>query len=117
MITGVYLKNAYGEKLETISPFNDINWNEAPFSSFAILKVNPPKPLVENNGSLEFGQAIQVTDWKTFIDSFRQLRNNMAHGSKLILGIKGMVQRDEELIKAGLSFIQFLENNHLIQLQ
>lgn len=117
MITGVYLKNAYGTKLEQISPFNAIKWNEDPFSNFSILKTNPPKPLVEKNGSLEFGEAIQVTDWNTFIDSFRQLRNNIAHGSKLILGIKGMEQRDEKLIKAGLSFIQFLEENCLVQLQ
>lgn len=115
-ITGVDLQKAYGVELETKFPFSSIKWNEGPFPNFSILKTNPPKPLVEKNGSLEFGEAIQVNDWNTFIGSFRQLRNNMAHGSKLILGIKGIVQRDEELIKAGLSFIQFLENERLIEL-
>lgn len=119
-ITGVFYKNAFSAQLEKVHPFGGINWSDSPFSDFSILKENPPKKLRmvtdQNKKSPKFVDISPVNSWDTFIDSFRQLRNNLAHGAKF-LDSMGLDKRDNELIAAGLSFINFLESESIISLQ
>jgi hypothetical protein len=116
-ITGVLYKNAFEKVLEEKDPFETINWQDTPYSSFSILKYNPPKQLIERYGELEFNNSVlPITTWDEFIDSFRQIRNNLVHGAKFLHGMN-LEERDNELISAGLAFISFLESKNIISLQ
>ncbi len=119
-ITGVLYKKAFSSKLEGTHPFLGIDWNNSPFSTFRVLKEKPPKKLrmVTNQGKKkpEFVDIGTVNSWDTFIDSFRQLRNNLVHGAKFVHSM-GLDSRDDALIAAGLSFIKFLETKNIISLQ
>lgn len=114
-IEGVLYKNTYVAQLDAKHPFDDIDWDKPPFKNFLILKTSPPKPLVEKNNNLEFGEAQKVRDWGSFIDSFRQLRNNITHGAKLFFSMQ-LEPRDDELISAGLAFINFLNDEFSLNL-
>jgi len=108
-IKRVHYKVAYSQELEENHPFRKINWDDQPFRNFSILQKSPPQPLIEVGDVLDFGNAEEVENWDSFIDSFRQLRNNITHGAKFF-GSLQLEQRDEELIKAGLAFIDFLDD-------
>lgn len=109
-------KNAYEKKLEESFKFKTIDWTEKPFSSFKILKENPPGKLHVENGHLLFKKDwIVVNDWSSFIDSFRQVRNNVFHGAKMFKsGNLALEDRDYELVSAALAFISLLEQKGLV---
>ena len=111
----VHYRNAYKDQLEQKHPFNQIDWDNAPFNNFSTLMKSPPKPLIEEDDVLKFGNAETVADWGSFIDSFRQLRNNITHGAKFFDSLH-LERRDEELIKAGLTFIDFLDEEFFLNL-
>jgi hypothetical protein len=105
----VQYKTAYAKKLEDWFPFNCIKWDQAPFLNFRVLKEFPPKFLIEKDNELCFDENFPtVNNWEDFIDSFRQLRNNLVHGAKFLHEMK-LEDRDKVLITAGLTFIKFLE--------
>ncbi len=111
-IAGVQFQNAYVDKLQREYPFCKDMWDKDIFSKFKILYDDPPKQLTEQeDGSLKFKEKIVVEDWDTFIDSFRQVRNNISHGAKYLNGFQelGLDERGGELVEAALSFIEFLE--------
>ena len=122
-IREVHYKAAYAMELEKRFPFDKIDWSKAPFLNFSILTKEPPRQLVETAaGILEFEKTPpKVTNWEAFIDSFRQLRNNLVHGSKFLHAMD-LEDRDKNLISAGLAFISFLEGDghdkgYFVQLQ
>lgn len=114
-IERVHYKIAYSKQLEKKHPFNQIDWDNPHFENFSILKESPPQPLIEDGGVLDFGSAETVADWDSFIDSFRQLRNNITHGAKFFDSLQ-LEPRDKELINAGLAFIDFLDGEFSLNL-
>lgn len=106
------IKDAFSKELETKHPFSKIDWNKEPFSNFRILVDAPPRTLGGFDGQFRFTNAITVSNWNDFIDSHRQLRNNIAHGAKFLTLPLG--KRDIELTNAGIEFINFLNDEKLI---
>lgn len=117
LIRGVHYKSAYEGALQSKFPFDKIDWAKPPFDSFSVLKLAPPKSLMEDQGRIKFSdQAAPVLDWDTFIDSFKKVRNNICHGAKLFKdGDLRLDDRDGSLILAALAFIQFLQNEGLVK--
>lgn len=117
-INKAQLKIAYKDNLEEKKHFAEIDWDEEPYSKFRILKEKPPGKFHVKDNKLSFNkEAITVDDWESFIDSFRQVRNNLFHGAKLFKesGQLELEDRDDELINASLEFISFLEEKELIE--
>lgn len=107
-------KDAFSRSLEINHPFSTIDWNIQPFSKFRILVEAPPKTLIKTNNHFVFTNAITVSNWDEFIDSYRHLRNNITHGAKFLTQQLG--NRDIELANAGIEFINFLNTEGLINM-
>ncbi|TVQ83328.1 MAG: hypothetical protein EA357_06660 [Micavibrio sp.] len=117
-VNSVGYKDAYRDTLQDKVPYSDIDWDEEPYRNFKLLAEKPPKRLKIKDGHPKFVPISKVTCWSAFIDSFRQLRNNLVHGAKFLKETYPELEdRDEELINAGLAFISFLEDKGLINLQ
>lgn len=116
-VTGVDYAKAYAARLKNIIKFNQVTWNESPYKEFSILKERPAKRLqLLTDGSIDFEQdaSLSVEDWGQFLRSFSQVRNNLVHGAKFLISM-GLEQRDDDLISAALSFIEFLQSTELIK--
>jgi hypothetical protein len=117
-IISIQYKDAYEDSLERGDPFREIDWESKPFSEFRILKDEPPKKLRVCNGKPVFRHIYGEPSGGTFIDGFRQLRNNLVHGAKFLKGTQlDLDDRDRKLICAEIAFITFLEKRKLISLQ
>ena len=113
VITDVWLQRAYGDRLEGKAPFTDIDWSKEPFSRFDILKDDPARRLITgDDGVLIFeDDGAPINDWKSFIIGFKQVRNNLTHGSKFYKENGhdlGLDDRDDVLIEAAVAFIDYL---------
>ena len=115
-IVGVKLGDAYKDVLESKFKFTDIDWGKEPFSNFSILRTNPPKKLKEIGDGIEFETTptLNVDDWAGFLTSFHQVRHNLVHGAKLMMGLN-LDERDKLLISACLSFIKFMQDEKFIE--
>lgn len=120
-IAGASFRDAYADQLEQRHPFSQIEWGGDSFANFKLLKERPPLRLRSgDDGAIYFDKdaPIVVSDWGTFIDSFRQVRNNLVHGAKFFKdggpGLR-LDNRDHDLVSAALAFIGFLEAEGLIK--
>lgn len=115
-IVGVKLGDAYKDALESKFKFIDVKWDQEPFSNFSILKDAPPKKLKEIGDQIEFEKtsSLKVDDWGGFLISFHQVRHNLIHGAKLMMGLN-LDERDGMLISACLSFIEFMQHEKFIE--
>lgn len=119
-VIGVDYAQAYARNLQRLKKFNsDDTWNETQLKNCRILKDNPPKRLTkisDEEFNFEEHSSIVVSNWGEFFRSFCQVRNNVIHGAKFMMSFN-LEDRDKELIKACLAFVEFLEQERLISLQ
>jgi len=85
---------------------------DLPGEIYCILVCNPPKSLESVEYTLKWADNNRPSSWQGFFrGSYLILRNNIAHGNKLLQDQNSNAGRNSELLDAGIKFIGWMQEN------